>query len=83
MYDQVMNAFTRKIIVIAFMGLSLIFGFAYYMLYFKWYDCFNEMGRCFDADTGIVYLEQSGAVWLTLTALTSCVSLFQLWRLTR
>lgn len=57
--------------------------FAYYALYFKWRTCFNEVGRCFDGDTGGVYLEQSQAIWLPLAVLASCVSLYQLWRLAR
>ena len=69
------------IVSIVFFGLSLVFGYLFYAQNFKWRDCFNELGRCYDAETGTVYLEQSGAVWLSLTALTLGVSLYQIWRL--
>jgi hypothetical protein len=34
-----------------------------------WRNCFNELGRCFDAGTGDVYLEQSGIAYGALAAL--------------
>ncbi len=73
----------RKLAFAISLGLSAFFFYAYYTLYFKWRHCFNELGRCFDNDSGDVYLEQSGLVWLSLAVLTSCISLYQLWHLTR
>jgi hypothetical protein len=78
-----MEAALRKLIFLASLGLSAIFWFACYFFYFKWLDCFNEMGRCFDSDTGVVYLEQSKLFWVPLAVLASCFSFYQLWRLTR
>lgn len=59
----------RKITSLVSLGLAFVFGYLYYVNYFKWRDCFNELGRCFDDDAGIVYLEQSGAVWSLLAVL--------------
>ncbi|SMX44118.1 hypothetical protein COL8621_02473 [Actibacterium lipolyticum] len=53
----------------------------FYAQYFKWRHCFNELGRCFDPDSGVVYLQQSGAVWLSLAIAALGLSLFQIWRL--
>ena len=64
-------------------GSAVLFCFAYYDSYFKWRSCFNELGRCFDSDTGVVHLEQSGVAWLTLAVLASSIALYQIWRLSR
>ncbi|MFT6118635.1 MAG: hypothetical protein ACJAXK_000568 [Yoonia sp.] len=58
-------------------------GVTYYTQYFKWRGCFNEMGRCFNAKTGIMYLQQSGTAWLLLTIGAVVVALYQLWRMIR
>lgn len=71
----------RKIFFLLSLGLLSAFGYVYYAQYFKWRDCFNEQGRCFDADAGVVYLEQSGTVWLTLFLLALGAALYQAWRL--
>ena len=62
---------------LVFLGLSCTFGYFYYAQYFMWRDCFNALGRCFDAETGVVYLEQSGAIWLSLTVLAFGLFLYQ------
>ncbi|SLN51618.1 hypothetical protein ROG8370_02287 [Roseovarius gaetbuli] len=51
--------------------------------HFKWRGCLNELGRCLDSDSGVVYLEQSGGVWLSLAVLASGIALYQLRQLTR
>ena len=72
---------TRKITAAILLWLSIIFGYFYYVGYWERRDCFNEMGRCFDADSGVVYLEQSGAIWLFATVLAFGSCLYQLLRL--
>lgn len=67
----------RKVISLVFLGLAAIFGFLFYVQYFKWRKCFNELGRCYDGETGTVYLEQSGQVWLSLAVLALGISLYQ------
>jgi hypothetical protein len=32
----------------ALVGLGLLFAAAFYDRYWRWRDCFNELGRCFD-----------------------------------
>lgn len=78
-----MTVLIRKALLGMSLGLAAILWFAYYALYFKWRNCFNELGRCFDSNTGVVYLEQSKDAWLPLALLASCISLYQLWRLAR
>lgn len=78
-----MEAALRKLLFLVSLGLSAIFWFACYSFYFKWLDCFNELGVCFDSDAGVVYSEQSKLIWLPLAVLMSCFSLYQLWRLRR
>lgn len=48
------------------LGAGCVFGALYYAQYFKWRDCFNAQGRCFDPASGTVYLAQSGPIWLAL-----------------
>lgn len=76
-----MKILFRKLIIVASSGFSAIFGFAYYHQYFKWRDCFNDLGRCYDSDTATVYLEQSGIVWLSFALIAAAVGLFHIWRL--
>jgi len=67
----------RRLISFVFLGLGGVFGFLFYVQYFQWRGCFNELGRCYDSRTGTVYLEQSGVVWITLTVLALGVSIYQ------
>lgn len=57
----------RKIVLGLFSGLffvaSVLALLAFYDRYWKWRDCFNELGRCYDPATQDVYLEQAGLVW--------------------
>ncbi|WP_157617016.1 hypothetical protein [Thioclava pacifica] len=71
----------RHFATFLWLGLTVLFGSAYYAQYFRWRDCFNELGRCYDARDGVVYLEQSGGIWLTLTAIALGLFLFRLWRM--
>ncbi len=36
---------------------------AFYDRYWRWRDCFNELGRCYDPISQDVYLEQAGIIW--------------------
>lgn len=62
------------------LGLSALFWGMYTTTYAARRDCFNDQGRCFDADSGVVYLQQSGIVWLMLAVAASAAALFALWR---
>lgn len=53
----------------AMLALGGLLAFAFYDRYWRWRDCFNELGRCFDAETQDVYLQQSGSVYGGLAAL--------------
>ena len=70
-----------KVILAIVSVLSLLFYFLYFTQYYQWRDCFNAQGRCYDSETNIVYLEQSGPIWLLLAVLSSGISLLILWRL--
>jgi len=70
----------RLLVAISLAILSALFFFIYHEQYFKWRGCFNELGRCFDAGTGVVYLEQSGAIWLSLAVIFLLIAAYQFWR---
>ena len=73
----------RVIYALFCLGLACTSGYFYYVQYFKWRSCFNEMGRCFDEDTGVVYSQQSGAVWLLVAVLALAIGLYNAWHLTK
>lgn len=49
-------------------GMGAFFALAFYDRYWRWRDCFNELGCCFDPASQDVYLEQAGLVWGGLAA---------------
>lgn len=69
----------RNLVSLLLFGLSVLFGYLYYGQYYRWRDCFDEAGRCFDAQYGVVHLEQSGMTWATLTVLTVTAAILLRW----
>jgi hypothetical protein len=51
-------------------GTAVLFALAYYNRYWRWRDCFNELGRCYDPVSQDVYLEQAGLVWGSFAAIS-------------
>ena len=78
-----MKSWARKTIFAVSAACSALFFFVYFDAFLTKKSCFNEQGRCFDADDMVVHLEQSGVAWLSLALLASGVALYHLWRLTR
>lgn len=68
---------------LAFLAVSGVSAQLYYSNHFKWRDCFNELGRCHDPETGVVYLEQGGPGWLALAISAFAMAAYQAWRWTR
>ena len=42
-------------------GCGALFAAAYYDCYWRWRDCFNDLGRCYDPVSQDVYLDSCGA----------------------
>jgi hypothetical protein len=59
----------RIVLGISAIGTGALLALASYDRYWRWRDCFNELGRCFDPVAQDVYLEQSGEVYGGLAAL--------------
>ena len=57
---------------------AVLFALAFYDRYWRWRDCFNELGRCYDPVSQDVYLEQAGMVWGGLAVLAAVVGLLLL-----
>ncbi|EIM29093.1 hypothetical protein [Microvirga lotononidis] len=53
-------------VLILWLVLALVCSFAFYDRYWLWRDCFNELGRCYDSNAGVM-VEQSGLIWGILT----------------
>ena len=64
----------RRLLPLLWLPFALFFAWAWYDRYWRWRDCFNELGRCFDPTEGVVYLEQSGVIWGGTAAL--CIAGF-------
>lgn len=69
----------RLSVALILLAMSSLCAGAYLSLYFKWRECFNALGRCFDPDTGVVYTEHSGTFWLFLTVLCLVTALYLFW----
>jgi hypothetical protein len=61
-------------------GMGVLFALAYYDRYWRWRDCFNELGRCYDPVSQDVYLEQAGLVWGSFAAISLLGGIALLWR---
>jgi hypothetical protein len=59
----------RRVIGVLLLGMAALFLLAFHDRYWRWRDCFNELGRCYDPVSQDVYLEQAGLVWGSLTAI--------------
>ncbi len=59
----------RRLLGIVLVGSGTLAALAFHDRYWRWRDCFNELGRCFDPVSQDVYLEQAGLVWGGLAAL--------------
>lgn len=76
-----MSARHRKILfLLIYLALTGVFVFAFHDRFWRWRDCFNELGRCYDPEQAIVYTT-SGFVWGVFAAVFACLSLLSLWRL--
>ena len=60
----------RGIFGAALIATGVLFALAFEARYWRWRDCFNELGRCYDPVTQDVYLEQAGMVWGGLAAIS-------------
>jgi hypothetical protein len=73
----------RLIVALLLAAGAILFGLAYYDRYWRWRDCFNELGRCYDPDSQQVFLEQAGLVWGTLAAVSLLLAALFAWRAVR
>lgn len=48
----------RRIFGAALIGLGVLFALAFDFRYWRWRDCFNELGRCYDPVSQDVYMNR-------------------------
>jgi hypothetical protein len=63
------------------LGFAALFGWAFYERYWRWRDCFNELGRCYDPASQTV-MTDAGFVWGLMAAVALGLALV-LWLLGR
>lgn len=73
----------RLVLVLALCAPSLFFARLYYDMHWKHRACFNDEGRCFDASSGVIYVEQGGAIYLGLAVLGLIGPILGVWLLRR
>jgi hypothetical protein len=61
----------------------VLFALAYYDRYWRWRDCFNELGRCYDSASEEVFLEQAGLVWGSFAVICVLATALLAWRALR
>ena len=59
------------------------FGLAWYERYWRWRDCFNELGRCYDSASQEIVLEQAGLVWGSFAVISMLLTVLFGWRALR
>ena len=64
--------------LLLWLGLTGICAFGFYERYWRWRDCFNELGRCYNPDAGVM-VEQAGLIWGTLALAFGLLALRSLW----
>jgi hypothetical protein len=63
---------------VLWLAFTALFALAFYDRYWRWRDCFNELGRCYDPEHGVM-VEQAGAIWGSLTLIFGLLSIRSLW----
>lgn len=66
----------RHLSTLCLTGLCALSFYLFYEQYFRWRGCFNDEGRCFDPQTGLVYHAQSGLFWALLCAVFGAATLY-------
>jgi hypothetical protein len=51
------------------LGLAMLFALAFHERYWRWRDCFNELGRCFDPESESV-MTDAAFVWGVMAAVS-------------
>ena len=62
-----MTRFGLLVLSVLFFAAALVCGWMFHDHYWKWRNCFNELGRCYDPASQDVLLEQAGIAWGGLT----------------
>lgn len=72
-----------RLFMVAFWSLlTLAFASMFYERYWRWEDCFNELGRCYDSEAGVM-VEQASFIWGFPTLVFGLLALRSLWRFLR
>jgi hypothetical protein len=77
---------TREFHMVSAIGcaaLAGLFGDVFHERYWRWRDCFNELGRCYDPVSEQVFVEGAGYIWGTPVVAFGCVALVFWWRARR
>ena len=62
-----------------FLGFGGLFAVIFHERYWRWRDCFNDLGRYFDPVSEQVYVEHAGLIWGSLMGVSLAAGLLLLW----
>ncbi len=69
-------------LAVLWLAFTALFALAFYDRYWRWRGCFNELGRCYDPNEGVM-LEQAGGIWGGLALIFGLLLVRSLWGLLR
>lgn len=72
----------RLVAPLSWLGLTLACALAFHDRYWRWRGCFDELGRCYDSEAGVM-VEQAGPIWGMLALIFGPLTLRSLRRLLR
>ncbi len=72
----------RLSMVALFALLTAIFASMFHERYWRWADCFNELGRCYDTEAGVM-VSQAAFIWGMPTLVSALLLALSLWGLLR
>lgn len=62
--------------------LTAAFAWMFHERYWRWVDCFNELGRCYDTDAGVM-VSQAAFIWGMPALICALLLAMSLWQLLR
>ncbi|MGO4387550.1 hypothetical protein AB4Y85_08440 [Microvirga sp. 2YAF29] len=60
--------------------LTVGFAWMFYERYWRWADCFNELGRCYDSEAGVM-VAQAAFIWGMPALVSALLLALSLWAL--
>lgn len=77
--NRKMAPMRKNLLLIASLGATAYLGLAFASHQYRYRNCINELGDCYDTSGWMVHVTQSGVIWLALAALTLSYAFYLMW----